>query len=73
MKCLTCFSLVGLSFISAVARISAAPYSFTNIIDTSVAAPSGNYLSFADAAIGGNTVAFKAVHTQDSRGSLTTS
>ena len=35
-------------------------YSFTNIIDTSVAAPNGTYLSFGEAAISGDKVAFTA-------------
>ena len=46
------------------AAASAATYSFTNIIDSTAAAPTGNYLNIGDAAISGNRVAFKAGYNQ---------
>jgi uncharacterized protein YjbI with pentapeptide repeats len=55
------FACVGLVL---TAEVSATTYTFSNLIDTSVAAPTGNYLNIGDAAISGNTVAFKAGYNQ---------
>ncbi|MGD9634448.1 MAG: pentapeptide repeat-containing protein [Pirellulales bacterium] len=46
------------------------PYSFTNILDSSVPAPNGNYLNIRDAAVSGNRVAFKAAYNQGFLGDL---
>jgi uncharacterized protein YjbI with pentapeptide repeats len=55
-------ALLGFAYVLLVssATASAATYSFTNIMDSSVPAPTGNYVNIGDAAISGNRVAFKA-------------
>ncbi len=58
-KRLNCLCVVGLLFACA-ATASAATYSLTNLLDSSVPAPYGSYVSIGDAAVSGNRVAFKA-------------
>ena len=70
MKRLT--TLLGFACVLLVsaAAAPAGTYSFTNIIDSTVAAPTGNYLNIGDAAISGNRVAFKAGYDQGYLGIL---
>ena len=56
--------------LASASAASAATYSFTNIIDSTAAAPTGNYFGFADATISGNRVAFQATYDQGFLGQL---